>query len=194
MQGERSGPTLRRTLRRILAAPFVLVAAVVILIEDWLWDDLARVAAAIGRLPVFSALEALIGRLPPYGALSLFALPTLLLVPVKLLAVWVLAQGHTWLGLGIAGAAKLAGTALVARIYALTEARLLTIAWFASLHRRVVDFRAAVYGFLDSNPAYRLARRLVGRFKDWRLRVLSRRSLLPVRWSAALRLRRQRRS
>jgi hypothetical protein len=67
-----------RLLKKLLAAPLVLAAAVIILVEDWLWDDLARLAAAIGRLPVFSAIEGIIARLPPYGALACFGVPTLL--------------------------------------------------------------------------------------------------------------------
>ena len=38
-----------RLVKKILAAPFVFIAAVLILLEDWLWDDLARLAAAIGE-------------------------------------------------------------------------------------------------------------------------------------------------
>jgi hypothetical protein len=38
-----------KRLKRLIAAPFVLLAAVIILLEDWLWDDLARLAAAIGQ-------------------------------------------------------------------------------------------------------------------------------------------------
>ena len=72
----------------MLAAPFVVVAAVVILLEDWLWDDLARLAAAIGRLPILRALEAFVAGLPPYPALIFFATPALLLIPLKLYAVF----------------------------------------------------------------------------------------------------------
>jgi hypothetical protein len=101
-----------RRLKRLLAAPFVLLAAIVILIEDWLWDDLARLAAAIGRLPVFHQIEMLIAALPPYLALVCFAVPSLLLVPVKLIALYFISHGHALFGLLTVVGAKIAGTHL----------------------------------------------------------------------------------
>ena len=44
-------------LRKLLTAPFVALATVVVLLEDWLWDDLQRLAAAIGRLPIFKQFQ-----------------------------------------------------------------------------------------------------------------------------------------
>lgn len=59
--------SLRLTLRKILTAPLYALAAVVVLLEDWLWEDLQRLAQCIGRLPVFRQAEALIVALPPWG-------------------------------------------------------------------------------------------------------------------------------
>src|SRR6267378_3894314 len=90
---------LFRLVKSLLAAPFVFLAAVVILIEDWLWEDLARLAAAVGRLPILRSIEAFIAGLPPYPALFFFATPALLLVPVKLVALFFIAHGQATLGL-----------------------------------------------------------------------------------------------
>ena len=111
---------LARLAKRLLAAPFVIVAAAVILIEDWLWDDLARLAAAIGRLPILRSVEAFIASLPPYPALLFFATPALLLVPLKLVALFFMSHGQATLGVLTIIAAKFVGTALVARIFVLT--------------------------------------------------------------------------
>jgi hypothetical protein len=104
-----------KRLNRLIAAPFVLLAAVIILLEDWLWDDLARLAAAIGRLPIFRQIEALIVRLPPYAALALFAVPSALLVPVKLLALYFIAHGHAFLLLLVLSAIACVATGARAR-------------------------------------------------------------------------------
>src|SRR5689334_16830173 len=120
---------MKATLKKILAAPFVFLAAIFVLLEDWLWDDLLRLMAALGRLPVLRQIETLIASLPPYPALAVFAVPSLLLIPVKLAAVWLLAHGQHVLGLGIVIGAKVVGTALAARIYSLTEKKLLLIGW-----------------------------------------------------------------
>src|SRR5712664_3647311 len=96
-----------KLLKRLIAAPFVLLAAVIILLEDWLWDDLARLAAAIGRLPILRQIEAL-----------------------------------------IVAAAKIAGTALVARLFTLSRPKLLRIAWFAWLYERFIAFKTRVYAVI----------------------------------------------
>src|SRR5581483_116767 len=96
-QMKKSTPPARR-LKRLAAAPFVFIATVIILLEDWLWDDLARLAAAIGRLPVFHQIEMLITKLPPYASLVVFAVPSLLLVPVKLVALYFISHGHAAFG------------------------------------------------------------------------------------------------
>ncbi len=180
---------MKNLLKNLLTAPFILLAALIVLLEDWLWDDLLRLALWLGRLPVLRQSEALIVALPPYGALALFAAPSLLLVPVKLAALWFIAHGHASLGVLTAVAAKLAGTALVARIYALTETKLLRIAWFAALHARFVLFKARVYAAIKATRVYQLVHQQKLRLKTW-LRTRGR-SFLRQRWEAAVRLSRR---
>src|SRR5215468_10362718 len=184
------GNKMTKLLKRLLAAPFVLIAAVIILFEDWLWDDLQRLAAAIGRLPLLRQIESFIARLPPYAALAMFGAPALLLVPVKLAALYFIAHGHPALGVVTVIAAKDIGTALVARIYALTCHNLLRIGWFARLHERYTAFKARVYAAIKATSVYRAAHLLYTRMKEWikewlRGRV---RSFLRRRWDAAMKL------
>lgn len=148
---------MKAQLKKILAAPFVFLAAIFVLLEDWLWDDLLRLMAALGRLPVLRQIEILIISLPPYLSLVVFAVPSLLLIPVKLAAVWLLAHGQHLLGLVLVIGAKIVGTALVARIYSLTHKKLLSIGWFAWLHERFVAFKANVYARLKASAIYQTA-------------------------------------
>lgn len=182
-----------RFLKRFLAAPFVLLAAIIILLEDWLWDDLARMAAAIGRLPIFHQIEALIAGLPPYAALFFFGAPSLLLVPVKLAALYFISHGHPTFGLVTIIAAKIAGTALVARIFSLTRPTLMRIGWFAWLYDRFIAFKAGIYGKIKSTTIYKAAhrqnRRMREAFKEWKAK---RRGFWKRRWEAALKLSRRR--
>jgi hypothetical protein len=180
-------------LKRLLTAPFVFVAAVIILFEDWLWDDLARLAAAVGRLPVFRSIEAFIAGLPPYAALVFFATPSVLLFPVKLVALYFISHGHAVLGFLTVAAAKVAGTALVARIFMLTRPNLMRIGWFAWTYERFIAFKARVYGAIKSTAIYRAAHkqnlRLRAAFKEWKAR---RRSFWRRRWAAVRKLSRRR--
>ena len=181
-----------KRLKRLIAAPFILAAAVIILLEDWLWDDLARLAAAIGQLPIFRQIEALIAGLPPYAALAFFAVPSALLIPVKLIALYFIAHGHALAGLLTVVVAKIGGTALVARLFTLTRPKLLRIDWFAWLYERFIAFKTRVYAAIKSTAIYRAAHQMHLRvrhgLKAW---MGKRKGFLRRRWNAALRLSRK---
>lgn len=178
--------------KKLLAAPFILIAAIFVLLEDWLWDDLQRLAAAIGRLPVFRQVESLIANLPPYAALSVFAVPTLLLLPVKLAALWFIAHGQAAFGFLVVVFAKVAGTALVARIYTLTEPKLLLIGWFAWLHARFVIFKARVYDTIKASRIYQRIHRQSQILKErFRLLAHRRKGFWRRRWEAAIKFSRR---
>lgn len=178
--------------KKFLAAPFVLIAAIIVLVEDWLWDDLQRLAAAIGRLPVFRQVESLIASLPPYGALAIFGAPSLLLIPVKLAALWLMAHGQAAFGFAVVVIAKIAGTALVARIYTLTEPKLLRIGWFAWLHARFVIFKARVYATLKASRMYqRIHHQSVLLKERFRRFAHGRKGFWRRRWEAAIKFSRR---
>jgi hypothetical protein len=182
-----------KLIKKLLAAPFVVLAAVIILLEDWLWDDLARLAAAIGRLPVLRLIEALIASLPPYVALVVFAVPSLLLIPVKLIALYFISHGQATLGFLTVLGAKIVGTALVARIFALTRPKLLRIAWFAWLYNRFMAFKGRIYAVIKSTRIYRAAHeqhlRLRAAVRSW---LAGGRGFWRRRWNAAVKLSRRR--
>jgi hypothetical protein len=158
-----------------------------------LWDDLARLAAAIGRLPILRSIEAFIIGLPPYAALVFFAAPSLLLVPVKLVALYFMSHGQATLGLVTVVAAKLIGTALVARIFTLTRATLMRIGWFAWLYERFIAFKTRMYDAIKATAIYQAAHqlrlRLRAALKAW---MSKRRSFLRRRWEAARKFSRRR--
>ncbi len=176
-----------RRLRKLLTAPLVIIAAVVIIIEDWLWDDLARLAAYIGRLPVLRAIETFISSLPPYLALLCFATPSLLLIPLKLISIYFLAHGKAWLSLLTLVIAKFAGTALVARIFTLTRPALMQIHWFALLYTWFIAFKTRIYAVIKATAIYRAAHRLHLELREALRHWLGRRGVWRKRWHAARR-------
>ena len=176
-------------LKKILAAPFVVIAAIIVLLEDYLWDDLARLMAYIGRLPVLRQLERIIANLPPYAALAVFVVPSLLLIPVKLSALWLISHGQHALGLFTVVGAKIIGTALVARIYTLTQGSLLKILWFATLHAKFTAFKFKIYEYIKATAMYQSAHELkmkVKKFVQGRGKAFWRK-----RWEAARRFARR---
>ncbi|PTT22624.1 hypothetical protein DBR12_03640 [Acidovorax sp. HMWF029] len=74
------------------------VLALFILFEEWGWVPLQHLLARIGRWPGLRWIEGWVRSLPPWAAVALFVLPTALLLPVKLLALWAIGRGHVVLG------------------------------------------------------------------------------------------------
>lgn len=118
--------------------------ALVILFEEWGWEPLQRVLARIGRWPGFRWIEARVVALPPRWALAVLLLPSLALLPVKLLALWAISRGHALLGALVIVAAKLGGTAVVARLFALTRPALMRMPWFARNYQRWTVWKQAL--------------------------------------------------
>jgi hypothetical protein len=146
-----------RTLRNQLLSPLVYLAALILLMEDWFWDLGLRLVNLAVAWPPFKVIERRIVALPPYGALCAFAVPALLLLPVKILALFAIASGHPVAGVAVIVAAKVGGAALVARIYFLTRPTLLTLAWFARWHTRFMDLKNRWEARLKATDAFRRA-------------------------------------
>jgi len=144
-------------LAAVARGAFMLLAALWIFLEEWIWDAMQACMAWIGRLPGVRWCEARIARLPRYAALVAFLIPGAILVPFKLLAFWLIARGHALLGLEVFIVAKIVGTAFLARIFALTKPALLSIGWFARLHAAFTAWRDRLYAYVKSLPAWRAA-------------------------------------
>lgn len=161
-------------IRRALGTVAIWALGLVLLFEEWGWSQLAAVLAWIGRLPGLRWIEARIRVLPPYAALALFALPVLLLLPLKLLALYWLGHGQALLGIGVIIAAKLGGTALTARLFMLTQPTLMRMPWFARRYVQWIRFKDGVLARVKASPAWlrwlRARARIAARMR--RLRAL----------------------
>ena len=146
-----------RTLRNRLLSPLVYLAALILLMEDWFWDLGLRLVRLVVSWPPLRSLEQRIVALPPYAALCVFVLPALLLLPVKILALFAIASGHPISGVAVIVVAKVGGAALVARIYFLTRPTLLTLAWFARWHNKFMDVKNHWEARLKATDAFRRA-------------------------------------
>ncbi len=157
-----------RALRRLFEA----LIALVILFEEWGWEPLQRALAWIARLPPLAWIERRIVALPPCGALAVFLLPTLLLLPVKLAALWLIGIGKAGLGLALIVSAKLGGTALLARLFRLTQPALMQLAWFARWYGRWTAWKEGIVAQVRASWAWRVGRvikrRVVQRLARWR--------------------------
>jgi hypothetical protein len=144
-----------RTLRNRLLSPLVYLAALILMLEDWFWDLGLRLVRLIVSWPPLKVLERRIVALPPYGALCAFVLPALLLLPVKILALFAIAAGYPFSGITVIVVAKVGGAAVVARLYVLTKPTLLSLPWFARWHTRFMDLKDHWVGRLKATDAFR---------------------------------------
>ncbi len=156
-------PMLKRLVRRVLLAPVVLL----LLFEEWGWAPLAALVARLTRLPLWSRLERWIGGLSAWAALALFVAPMLALFPVKLAALFLLAQGKLKTALVLLVAAKLLGTAVLARLFQLTQPALMQLAWFAYWYPRWKDWKDGVLARVHASAAWQWARNTRARAADW---------------------------
>ena len=143
-----------------------VAVALVVLFAEWGWRPLAALLGQLRRLALFARLESWLQTLPPYGALAAFVLPSLFLVPLKVLAIYFIAHGQKLTALGLLAAAKLGGTALVARLYILTGPQLMRIPWFARAYHVVMPWKEAVYAQIRASWAWRYGRMVKGKVKQ----------------------------
>jgi hypothetical protein len=144
-----------------------VVLALVILFEEWGWEPLRRVFALIAKLPVIRQIEAGLRRLPPRWAFVVLVLPSLLILPIKLAALWLVARGHALLGVAVIIAAKLFGTALLAWLFQLIQPALMQLPWFARLYARWATWKAELLAWVRASAVWRAARAFKLRLGRW---------------------------
>lgn len=141
-------------LKRLLLIPLSWLAAIVFLIEEAIWDWTAKLMAKLGAVRLVHAIEKRIASLLPRWALVTFLLPSLILIPAKLIGLHAIASGHLFVGSGVFILAKLLGMALFSRIFNLTRPALMQLAWFVRLYEFVMRYRNRIHAYLDNWAAY----------------------------------------
>jgi len=174
-----------RTLRPALGFALQVALALVLLFEEWGWRPLVAGLAWLARFSPIARLELMIAGLPPYGALLALALPTSLLFPLKLVSVYLLANGRVFAaGLLFAGA-KIASTALIARLFLLTKPALMRIGWFAAAYGWILPWKEALFAEIRESWPWRYGRMLKTRVRHETAKAWSRaRPALQAAWQA----------
>ena len=148
----------RGPLKTVLKTVLQTIAALFVLFYEWGWQPLASALGVVVQYFGFKRISAWIASLPPYGALALFAAPAVSLIPVKLFAVYLFASGHAVAGVSLIVLAKVIGTAIVARIYILTQPQLMSISWFKSAHDRFMPWKERMFAEIRASAAWRTGR------------------------------------
>jgi hypothetical protein len=128
----------------------LLFEAVAIPLSEW-----------IGRLQILRPVTAWIAGLRPYPALALFAVPVVILEPVKPVGAFLVSAGHIVEGTLTIVAGEILKITLVERLFRLTRDRLLQIPTFAFLYRHWIRF----HEWVMSTEIWRWARDQIERLK-----------------------------
>jgi uncharacterized membrane protein len=146
-------------MARIWKTPlFVLATAYFVL--DGLFSYLTRPFAAwLGRMRMFERIRRWIVSLRPYPSLALFAVPVVILEPVKPLAGYFVATGHLVTGAMTFVIGEVVKLTCVERLFELNRKKLLSIPAFAAGYkqwRRMMDL-------VESLEVWKASRRLANR-------------------------------
>ncbi len=143
-----------------------VLLALIVLFEQWGWQPLVALFSRLARLAPIAVLERWIATLPPYGALVAFGLPSVFLLPLKLLALYLIAHGHAVTAAALFVGAKVVGTAVVARLYQLTAPQLMRIVWFKRGYEILAPRLQALHEEIRRSWAWRYGRMLKTRMKQ----------------------------
>lgn len=159
--GRQAGRVLRacwQTARPVLRTVLQIALALLILLEEWGWRPLADLLGRMARWRPWARVETAIARLPPYAALLVFVVPSALLLPLKFLALFLIAQGQFVLAALLFAGAKVVATALVARIFMLTQPALMQIGWFAWAYDTIMPWKEALVERVRASWVWRVSR------------------------------------
>jgi len=156
-------PVFIRLAWNALKGVVQVLAALLILFEEWGWAPLARALGRVARWPPLRRLEGRITGLGPHLALVLLFVPALALLPIKIGALWLIGLGRVALGLGMIVLAKLLGTAVVARLFLLTRPQLMRLGWFARVYLRWFAWKTRTVAILVESRLWLGARALASR-------------------------------
>lgn len=142
---------------------FTWALALVILFEEWGWEPLQRLLRRIVLLLRLQRLEMWLQTLPPYAALMALAVPSLMLLPAKLAAFALIARGHVFWGGMVFVAAKLIGTAVIARVFSIVQPSLMQLAWFARIYSAWKRWKDTLLAKVKATQAWQQGKALKAR-------------------------------
>lgn len=139
--------------------------AIVLIVEEWLWDILTALGHKLALWLHLQRFEYWLSQTSPNMALVAIGIPLLIVTPINLAAIVLLTHGLILQGVLLEILAKLLGTLLVARVFALTKPQLLTFSFFALIYTTITDWLHWAHQKIVETAVYRLAKQLKAEVK-----------------------------
>lgn len=132
--------------------------AIFLIIEEWLWDFLNALGHILAKLLFLQDFERWLSQTSPLTALLAISIPLLIVTPINLAALFLLAHGLILQGIVLEIVAKLMGTLLVARVFALTKPQLLTFKIIARIYTTITGWLRWAHEKIAETAIYRAAK------------------------------------
>lgn len=139
--------------------------AIILIIEEWLWDALSAFGHFLISLLHLEEFERWLIQLSPNTALIAFMIPILIVTPINLAALGLLANGLILQGILLEVLAKVLGTLLVSRVFALTKSQLLTFKVLAVIYSTIMRWLTWAHQKVTETKVYQLAKVLKAQAK-----------------------------
>lgn len=167
-------------MKRILRSAIFVVAAVYFVVDALFLKVAAPIARWMAKKRIFIRARKWIGFLGPYPSLALFAVPVILLEPVKPVSAFLMATGRVSAGMTVLIAGELLKLIIIERLFKLCRVKLLKIPIFAWGYRHWRDG----INWIVSTQAWQGARlwiRLIrGRVQAYLMQMKSNKLLKPL--------------
>ncbi|MBF0473473.1 MAG: hypothetical protein HQK91_03560 [Nitrospirae bacterium] len=154
----------KNLFRRIIRLILIIIAAVWLLFEDWVWDSIVKI---IKKVNIIKSFEDYLSRQNQYFLLTLFIFPFLIMIPAKIYGLYLIANGKIMMGVTIFIMAKITITALVTRLYIISKDKLLEIKTFARFYYWFDEKKEWLYTELNKLPAIQTAKEKIIEIKHF---------------------------
>jgi hypothetical protein len=134
--------------------------AVFLIIEEWLWDLLTAFGRTLFHWLNLEQVEQWFRQTEPTMALVAFSIPILIVTPINLAAFGLIAKGFILQGILTELLAKILGTLLVARVFALTKPQLLTFVFLNITYTTITGWLQWAHSKVTETAVYRWMKQL----------------------------------
>jgi hypothetical protein len=141
----------------VIKKALLSIFAVIVIIEEWLWDALTFAGQWISRILHLEKFDNWLLNATPNKALLAFLIPLILAAPFNILAVVLLAHGAIIEGILVEIGVKLFTTLLIARIFRLVKTTLLTFNWFSKIYNTITGVLRWAHNVIHQTAIYQLS-------------------------------------
>jgi hypothetical protein len=149
---------VKHALQHIIKPVLFVIAAAYMLVDALFMTVAKPISDLVAQLRMLDRLRAWIVSLRPYPTLALFAVPVIILEPVKPVSAYLAATGHVAMAFTVLAVGEVLKLVLLQRLFSLSKDKLMSIAAFAWAFNKYHAGKT----WLEATEAWQLVRRTGG--------------------------------